>query len=80
MLSCRDVVTGASDYKDKNLPWHGALSYRFHLLMCHHCRKFFRQFVSAIGVASTIAAAPPSGPEIETVVETVAEIVAELET
>jgi len=80
MLSCKEIVSGASDYKDKNLSWRGALGYRMHLLMCHHCRKFFRQFVSAIGVASTVATTFASDSQVEEVVGAVVETVAASET
>ncbi len=43
MLKCRDVAHQASDYLDHNLSLWQRLGILFHLLICHHCRRFIRQ-------------------------------------
>lgn len=51
MLSCRDVVKQADQLIDHEMSWRGRLAIRFHLLICHNCRRYIkqlRQLISAI--------------------------------
>lgn len=51
MLSCRDVVKQADQLIDDEMSWRGKLAIRFHLLICHNCRRYIkqlRQLISAI--------------------------------
>ncbi len=41
-LSCKDIVELSSDYIEGSSSSPNRLSVRFHLLMCHHCRRFIR--------------------------------------
>ncbi len=41
-LSCKDIVSQSTDLIDKDSKWANRLAIRFHLLMCHHCRRFIR--------------------------------------
>jgi hypothetical protein len=43
MLSCRDVVTLATDYAEGRLPWTSRMQMRLHLAMCALCRRYIRQ-------------------------------------
>jgi anti-sigma factor ChrR (cupin superfamily) len=43
MLSCRDVVTLATEYAEGRLPWTARLQMRLHLLMCAFCRRYLKQ-------------------------------------
>ncbi|AFU99297.1 zf-HC2 domain-containing protein [Simiduia agarivorans] len=55
MLSCKEVVKRSSDYVDGNLGFWGRVSYKFHLFMCVHCRRYIRHFTLAIGVSRECA-------------------------
>jgi predicted anti-sigma-YlaC factor YlaD len=54
MLSCKQVASLASDHLDKNT--HGVLNWkiRMHLMMCSHCRRFFRQLKITNAVTRTV--------------------------
>jgi len=43
MLTCREVVTLATDYADARLPWPARLQMRLHLAMCAICRRYLEQ-------------------------------------
>ena len=43
MLKCRELVHEADRLLDDDLNWRGRLAVRFHLLICHHCRRYVRQ-------------------------------------
>lgn len=43
MPSCRAFTAKAGDYAGHNLPLTQHLAFRFHLLMCHECRRYLRQ-------------------------------------
>jgi anti-sigma factor ChrR (cupin superfamily) len=43
MLSCRDVVTLATDYAEGRLSWQSRIQMRLHLAMCALCRRYIRQ-------------------------------------
>lgn len=55
MLSCREVVEQASEYLDQEMSWRRRLQYRVHLLMCHHCRRFTRQFAAGVTMLSRLS-------------------------
>ncbi len=44
MLKCKDVVTNATDYIDKEMSWSQSMSMALHLLLCGHCRRFIKYF------------------------------------
>lgn len=48
MLNCREVSKQASPYVDGELPWRERMAVKMHLLMCHHCRRFMRQWSGLI--------------------------------
>jgi len=52
MYSCKKIADKASDYTEGQLKWHERVAYRFHLLMCKHCRRFVKQFGVMIGSLS----------------------------
>ena len=43
MLSCRDVVTHATDYAEGRLPWTSRMQMRLHLALCALCRRYIHQ-------------------------------------
>jgi predicted anti-sigma-YlaC factor YlaD len=43
MLNCKQVATLASDYLDRNTDTGLNWKIRMHLMMCSHCRRFYRQ-------------------------------------
>lgn len=44
MLKCREVVSQADALLAGDLSWRQRAAMRFHLLMCHHCGRYVRQF------------------------------------
>lgn len=65
MLSCREVVEQASDFHDQQMNWRQRLQYRLHLLMCHHCRRFTRQFVAGVAMLAHLPRPNNNQPQIE---------------
>lgn len=43
MLKCRDIVRMASDGSAQDASFGKRVAIRIHLMMCVHCRRFFRQ-------------------------------------
>ena len=43
MLSCRDITDLATEYTEGAMPLGARLSYRMHLAVCSHCRRYLRQ-------------------------------------
>jgi predicted anti-sigma-YlaC factor YlaD len=43
MLKCRDMAEQASEILDGRATWRERLPARVHLMMCLHCRRYFRQ-------------------------------------
>lgn len=58
MLNCKQVASLASDYLDKNssagLNW----KIRIHLMMCSHCRRFYRQLAITHKVTKSVLSEP----------------------
>lgn len=44
MLKCKDVVSNATDYIDKEMSWSQSMNMALHLLLCGHCRRFIKYF------------------------------------
>ena len=44
MLKCKDIAEHTSHYLDPALPWRKKVACYLHLAICHHCRRFVRQF------------------------------------
>lgn len=43
MLKCKDIGYLSSDYIDGNMTKSQRMSFRLHLTICGHCRRFMRQ-------------------------------------
>ena len=55
MLSCREFVERATDAEEyESASFGNKLNIRFHLFMCHHCRKFNQQFRTTTVVAKKL--------------------------
>ncbi len=48
MLRCRELAKMISDGSTEGAPFGRKIAIRLHLLMCAHCRRFFRQ-INLIG-------------------------------
>lgn len=44
MLMCKDIHQKASDYHDGNMSFGQRASFKLHLMMCVHCRRYLLQF------------------------------------
>lgn len=52
MLNCKQIMEMASDYNDNKLSRIKRMSFLMHILLCHHCRRFVKQFklmISTLG-------------------------------
>ncbi len=67
MLSCRQIVDQASDYLEHDVSFSQRLQFRIHLLMCHHCRRFIRQFSAAMQMTRCLSKTPVSQAQIDAV-------------
>lgn len=43
MLSCRDITELATEHDDGAMSARRGLSFRLHLVMCGHCRRYVKQ-------------------------------------
>ncbi len=70
MLKCKDVAERASHYIDPNLPWHKKLGWYMHLMMCHNCRRFVKQFRLTIRtVKAAITPQKATASEVKAIME-----------
>lgn len=67
MLKCREIVAHSSAYLEHEMPLGRRLQYRMHLLVCHHCRRFIRQFRAAIKMTRQLSGPAVSSAQIEAV-------------
>ncbi len=69
LLTCRQITDTASDYLEGPVTLTRRLSLSMHLLMCKHCRRYFRQLELTRGVAARATqSSEPTDAEIETLV------------
>ena len=70
MLTCKDVSDAASDYLEGPTTFVQRFSFRLHLTMCKHCRRYITQLRLSIDVAQKISQpSKPTDEEIEALVE-----------
>lgn len=70
MLKCRELVAESSALLEGELSWRQRMSVRMHVLMCHRCRRFLRQFRNLLtGLASAHGRATPA--EVQRVMQRV---------
>lgn len=67
MLKCRHIVDQSSDYLGHEMSFGKRLEFRMHLLMCHHCRRFIRQFRAAVRMTRRLPKTPVSQEQINVV-------------
>ncbi len=63
MLTCRQMSERASDIVDGQASWRERVSARLHVMMCDHCRRYFRQLRLVI---ATLHRMRPPHPEADT--------------
>jgi predicted anti-sigma-YlaC factor YlaD len=70
MLTCRELVQSrASDYLDSQLNWRARAGVRFHLLICHHCRRFMQQLALVRGLLAGWPEPVPGETELSSLAE-----------
>ena len=70
MLTCRELVQSrASDYLDSQLNWRARAGVRFHLLICHHCRRFMHQLARVRGLLAAWPEPVPGETEVRSLAE-----------
>lgn len=55
MISCQDITEKTSYFIDGKLSLWQRLQWWMHLLICHHCRQFVRQFRLTIASVAGLA-------------------------
>lgn len=65
MLTCKDVCESVTDHLEGSTSFMDRLSLRFHLLICKHCRRFYKQFQMAVGVSSELGEEIPEPTDEE---------------
>ena len=58
MLSCKELTELATDYLEKDLPWHERLRVQVHLSMCRHCRRYLDQMCKVIALLRRLPIEP----------------------
>jgi anti-sigma factor RsiW len=74
MLTCKDITTDAHALIDGELGLVRGLRVRFHLLICSHCQRYYRQLLMTIGILQQkdqlqAADSEPTEAEIDRLVE-----------
>ncbi|KEI70303.1 zf-HC2 domain-containing protein [Endozoicomonas elysicola] len=69
MLKCRDIERMAGQLQDDELNWRQRFSMRMHLMMCHHCRRFVRQFAAIKKLAERSVSEQASDDEVQSVMD-----------
>jgi hypothetical protein len=54
MFSCRDATSLMSDEREGHLSGGARLKYRFHMLICAHCRAFRRQLDMTVAIVKSL--------------------------
>ncbi|MEH6470571.1 MAG: zf-HC2 domain-containing protein [Halopseudomonas sp.] len=67
MLRCRDIVDQSSEFLDREMSLSRRMQYRIHLFMCHHCRRFTRQFRASVAMTKRLPKAPVSQAQVDAV-------------
>ena len=69
MITCKQITEGASEHLEGKTSLWQRLNYRMHLLLCVHCRRYFKQFRLTIStLQSKPEDNPPSSAEIDEIV------------
>ncbi len=69
MLKCKDIEQGASAYLDGEMNWRQRMAVRVHLFMCHHCKRFIRQFASIKSLAEKAVSQPATDKQVASVMD-----------
>ncbi len=55
MLKCKEVAENATDYIEGSLTGKHWLSWKMHLLLCRHCRRFIRYLILSSNLGASVA-------------------------
>ena len=58
------MILKLSEYMERELPFHKRLFFRLHLIMCHNCRRYLKQFKKTVELTGKI---PKENPPKELV-------------
>lgn len=67
MLSCKEITWRATDAAEGRLSWGARLTFRLHLAVCSHCRRYVRQLRLAVAVLARMPVAQPSAETVRAV-------------
>ena len=69
MLSCKDFVLQSAKILDnEELSFSQRLSNKFHIIICHHCRRYLKQAQITISVANKLVSEQVSDQTAEVAV------------
>jgi NMD protein affecting ribosome stability and mRNA decay len=54
MLSCAEVTGLVTSFLDKRMPIRQRMSFRMHIAMCPHCRRYLRQMKATVKVSGRL--------------------------
>jgi predicted anti-sigma-YlaC factor YlaD len=74
MPSCQGITERASEYLDRDLPRWKRMSFRMHLLMCIHCRRYVSQLKLTIDTIGKIPEATPPVPDEKQIREIIGQL------
>lgn len=63
MLKCQEVTELVTRYLERQMPWRERVSFRYHLALCPHCRRYVRQMRATIMALGRLPEQPPP-PEV----------------
>lgn len=58
MLSCQGITELVTEYLERRMPLGKRLSFRMHVGMCRHCRRYLRQMRTTIAATGELPAEP----------------------
>lgn len=67
MLKCKDIVEQASEYLEHEMTFSHRFSYRTHLFICRHCRRFYRQFSAGVVMTRQLPQAVASQRQLDAI-------------
>ncbi len=58
MLSCAQITELVATYLDKQMPLRQRMSFRMHIAMCRHCRRYLKQVRTTIQLTGALPTEP----------------------
>ena len=66
-MTCKQVSEFLADYLEGTLPWRRKMSFKVHLLLCRHCRRYLASYAATVQLTKSL------GRPVELVAEQIPE-------